>query len=80
MENTKPTKEQSEIWRKDDCNWFFFKQLYYNKADNRIFPPKRCVWMGWTVNFANTKSVAVFLSIIILLPIIIIIIAEKCFR
>jgi uncharacterized membrane protein len=79
MENTKPTKEQSEIWRKEEANWKG-GMFYYNKADNRIFPPKRVPWMGWTVNFANTKSVAVFLSTIVLLPLIIILIAEKCFR
>ena len=32
--------------------------FYYNKEDNRIFPPKRIPWMGWTVNFANWKSIA----------------------
>ncbi|MGO4818135.1 DUF5808 domain-containing protein [Flavobacterium sp. W22_SRS_FP1] len=39
--------------------------FYYNKADKRIFPPKRMAWAGWTVNFANSISVAVFLIVII---------------
>lgn len=76
----KITKEQSEIWQKDDSKWFAFGQVYFNKEDYRIFPPKRISWMGWTVNFANPKSVLVFLSITILLAGIIVLIAEKCFR
>ena len=35
--------------------------FYYNKNDERIFPPKRIPWMGFTVNFAKTKSVIAFL-------------------
>lgn len=38
--------------------------FYYNKDDQRIFPPKRQQWMGWTVNFANWKSVFAFLLMI----------------
>lgn len=34
--------------------------FYYNPDDRRIFPPKRNAWMGWTVNFANPKSVLAF--------------------
>lgn len=70
------TKEQSEIWRKDDANWSFFKQIYYNKEDKRILVPKRIAWMGWTVNFANPKSIA----FAVLLIIITILIVEKLFK
>lgn len=35
--------------------------FYFNKEDKRIFPPKRIPWMGWTVNFANPKSILAFL-------------------
>ncbi len=43
-----------------DSNWIW-GIFYYNKEDERIFPPKRIPWMGWTVNFAKTKSVLAFL-------------------
>ncbi len=67
MEN--PTKETLNKWHKDSNNWKF-GYIYYNKDDKRIFPPKRIKWMGWTVNFANTKSVIVFLIAIIVLLIL----------
>jgi uncharacterized membrane protein len=50
-----PSKEQLEAWHKDPNNWKF-GSLYYNKEDERLLPPKRIAWMGWTVNFANWKS------------------------
>jgi uncharacterized membrane protein len=31
------------------------------QEDKRLLPPKRQEWMGWTVNFANAKSVVFFL-------------------
>lgn len=55
-----PTKEQLEAWHKDPNNWKCGGLFYYNKEDERLFPPKRVVWMGWTVNFANPKSVGAF--------------------
>lgn len=61
----KPSKETLEKWHKDPNNWKF-GQFYFNKEDKRIFPPKRLPWMGWTVNFANPKSVIVFLLTIAL--------------
>ena len=61
----KPSKETMEQWSNDHNNWKFFGLFYYNPQDKRIFPPKRFAWMGWTVNFANTKSVLVFLIMII---------------
>lgn len=59
-----PNKETLEKWHKDPNNWKF-GGIYYNKEDKRIFPPKRIAWMGWTINFANWKSIAVFVVIII---------------
>ena len=56
----KPSKEQLDAWTKDPNNWkwgFF----YYNKEDKRIMPPKKNPAMGWTINFANKKSVITFL-------------------
>ena len=38
--------------------------FYYNKEDSRIFPPKRIPWMGWTVNFANWKSIAALIAML----------------
>jgi uncharacterized membrane protein len=55
-----PNKETREKWHKDPKNWKF-GGIYYNKEDNRIFPPKRIAWMGWTINFANLKSIIAFL-------------------
>jgi uncharacterized membrane protein len=45
----------------NNSNWIW-GIFYYNKNDDRIFPPKRIPWMGWTVNFANPKSVLVFVG------------------
>lgn len=56
MENSEPSEETSEKWRRDPNNWIW-GIFYYNKEDKRIFPPKRIAWMGFTTNFANTKSV-----------------------
>ncbi|MBH1960887.1 MAG: hypothetical protein I8H68_12350 [Flavobacteriia bacterium] len=38
--------------------------FYYNKEDERVFPPKRIPWMGWTVNFANWKSIAALVAML----------------
>jgi uncharacterized membrane protein len=49
-------QNQYEAWRKDPKNWKF-GIFYYNPEDKRTFPPKRIKEMGWTINFADTKSV-----------------------
>jgi uncharacterized membrane protein len=54
-----PNKETLEQWSKDPNNWIW-GMFYYNPKDKRIFPPKKNPNMGWTVNFANTKSVLFF--------------------
>ncbi len=51
--------EQEKKWHKDPKNWKL-GLFYYNKEDKRIFPPKRIESVGWTINFANTKSVLAF--------------------
>jgi uncharacterized membrane protein len=56
----KPSKETLEKWHKDPNNWKW-GMFYFNKEDHRILPPKRIEWMGWTVNFANPRSVIAFL-------------------
>ena len=65
MENRKPDKEEKEQWHQDPSNWIW-GIFYYNKADNRLLPPKRIKWMGWTVNFANRNSVLFSLGLILL--------------
>lgn len=64
-----PSQETLDKWHKDPNNWKF-GGIYYNKEDQRIFPPKRAKWMGWTVNFANTKSVLVFVLVVVVLCVI----------
>ena len=51
--------------------------FYYNKEDDRIFPPKRLPWMGWTVNFANWKSIAALVAMLIFFYFIIFIIGKN---
>jgi len=60
----KPSQETQDQWSKDPKNWKW-GVFYYNKADKRIFPPKRIPWMGWTINFANTKSILAFLIMLL---------------
>ena len=60
-----PSKEQLDNWHKDPENWKF-GGFYYNKDDERLFPPKKIAWMGWTVNFANPKSVVLFVVILVI--------------
>ena len=55
-----PSQEILDQWSKDPNNWKW-GVFYFNKDDKRIFPPKRTPWMGWTVNFANPKSVLAFI-------------------
>ena len=64
MEN--PSKETLDKWHKDPNNWKL-GGIYYNKDDKRILLPKRIKWMGWTVNFANTKSVLFFIIILVVM-------------
>ena len=61
LSNEDPSQETSDRWRNDPNNWVW-GIFYYNKNDPRIFPPKKIEWMGFTVNFANPKSVLVFVA------------------
>lgn len=48
----------------DDVNnlsFYKWKLFYFNKNDNRIFPPKPEGQIGFQINFGNTKSVIAFL-------------------
>jgi len=62
----KTSKEQSEAWRKDPNNWKC-GVFYFNPEDERLLPPKRLGWTGWTTNFANSKSVALLIAIVFLI-------------
>lgn len=61
-QNENPSPETKEKWHNDPDNWIW-GVFYYCKEDPRIFPPKRIEWMGWTINFANPRSVLAFLGI-----------------
>ncbi|WP_100843474.1 DUF5808 domain-containing protein [Flavobacterium sp. 5] len=54
--NKEPSKETSDKWKNNPNNWVW-GIFYYNKEDQRIFPPKKNEEMGSTINFANPKSV-----------------------
>ena len=58
-----PSPETYNNWSKNPKNWKF-GVFYFNKEDKRIFPPKRIDWMGFTLNFANPKSILAFLIMI----------------
>ncbi len=57
-------KDRYEEWNNDPSNWKWFV-FYYNPKDTRVFVPKRTK-LGWTINFANAKSVIVIVGLIIL--------------
>jgi uncharacterized membrane protein len=63
-------KETLDAWSKDPKNWKW-GMFYYNKLDPRIMPPKQNPAYGVTVNFANPKSVRLFVFLISI-PIIIV--------
>lgn len=57
-----PTKEQKENWHNNPNNWKLGIH-YYNTEDPRAMVAKRIKWMGWAINFANPKSVLLFVVI-----------------
>jgi uncharacterized membrane protein len=63
-ENKNIDKETLERWHKDPKNWIW-GLFYYNKFDPRLLPPKRIAAMGWTVNFANPKSLFFMVGILV---------------
>ncbi|MBI3259173.1 MAG: hypothetical protein HYZ54_06845 [Ignavibacteriae bacterium] len=65
-QNQKPDSETRNSWHDDSSNWKF-GIFYYNKADPRIFPPKRLAMLGWTVNFANPISYLSAIGLIVLI-------------
>ena len=65
----KISKETMDKWHSDPDNWKL-KIFYYNKEDQRIFPPKR-YGQGWTINLANPKSILVFVGLVVVFTYII---------
>lgn len=72
----KPSKETLEKWHKDPKNWIW-GCFYFNKEDKRLLPPKRISWMGWTVNFANPKSILLLLITMLFCGIIVLLTNSK---
>ena len=73
---SKPSKETLEKWSKDPNNWVW-GLFYYNKEDKRLMPPKKIAWMGWTINFANYKSVLFMIGWILFFVFIVSMIQKK---
>jgi len=71
-----PSPETHERWSKDPNNWIL-GLFYYNKEDKRIFPPKKNPMMGFTVNFANPKSVLFFIGFMLFFVFIVSMIVRK---
>lgn len=71
-----PSPETEERWRKDPDNWIW-GLFYCNKEDRRLLPPKRNPIMGFTVNFANTKSVLFFVAMMLFFLLIVFLITNK---
>ena len=71
-----PSPETQERWSKDPNNWIC-GLFYYNKEDQRILPPKRNPIMGFTVNFANPKSVVFIIGFILFAVLIVYSITKK---
>lgn len=65
----KPTKETLDNWYKDPNNWKW-EIFYFNKNDERIFPPKRFGYFGCTINFMNLKSILINISIVVVIVIV----------
>jgi uncharacterized membrane protein len=69
-----PSQEQIENWRNDPKNWKGNFNFYFNPEDKRVFPRKYYKEMGWTINFANTKSIMVGIALVVVVPVILILI------
>jgi len=72
----KPSKENLEQWSKDPKKWIW-GIFYYNPKDKRILPPKKNPNMGWTVNFANPKSILFLIGMILFFILVMIVIKIK---
>ncbi len=57
----KPNSNTKDINNQD--HWIL-GLFYFNKNDQRLFPPKRFKYLGWTINFANPYSIFAYLILI----------------
>jgi len=49
-------QNQYDQWHSDPDNWVW-GLFYYNEKDDRFFLPKRIGAFGYTINFANPKTI-----------------------
>lgn len=63
MNQIEPSEEEKDNWHNNPNNWVW-GMFYYNPKDSRLFPPKKMKDWGWTINFANPKSILATLLII----------------
>ena len=76
MNDKKPNKETLKSWNQNPNNWKW-GLFYYNKLDTRLLPPKKNPHLGYTINFANRKSILLFV-LLISIPLAIIAILVVC--
>lgn len=63
MNEERDNKETLDSWTKNPDNWKF-GFFYFNPLDKRLMPPKKNPRLGYTINFANKKSVLLFILLI----------------
>jgi uncharacterized membrane protein len=56
-------EELHKQWHADPNNWKW-GVFYFNREDKRLLVPKRIALLGWTINFANPRSILFFLVFI----------------
>ena len=66
---------ENNDWNNDE--YWIWGIFYYNKEDQRLFPPKRNPWMGYTTNFANPKSILALLAFMAFFVFVIAMIGKK---
>ena len=71
-----PSNEQKQAWHRDPANWRF-GVFYYNPADKRLLPPKRIRLMGWTINFANPRSIMLLVAILLAVVVLTLVVPTK---
>ena len=62
MEENKNQPDTS-LQNGDKSHWIL-GIFYFNPKDKRLLPPKRIPGFGWTINFGNPYSIALFILII----------------
>ena len=57
-------KTNSNIGDVNNPDHWILGLFYFNKNYQRLFPPKRFKYLGWTINFANPYSIFAYLILI----------------